>query len=123
MKYIDVEKLIAEVKALKQRKGFLPFENIDITDAYLARGVQFTCDDIVNLIQSLQQEQAKTPANNGWIARDMNNDLHYFDVKPVRMLTKWWDRDYVSMPIDRTLFENMSWEDEPIEVELLFKEL
>jgi hypothetical protein len=59
MKYIDSEKLIAEVEALKRRKGFLPFENTEITEAYMARGVQFTCDDIMNLIRSLQQEQPK----------------------------------------------------------------
>jgi len=56
-KYIDAEKLKAEVKALKRRKGFLSFENTEITEAYMARGVQLTCDDIVNLIQSLQLEQ------------------------------------------------------------------
>lgn len=57
--YIPADKLIAEVKALKRRKGFLPFENMEITEAYMARGVQFTCDDIVNLIQSLKQDQPK----------------------------------------------------------------
>ena len=62
-KYISAEKLIAEIKALKRRKGFLPFENTEITEAYMARGVQFTCDDIVNLIISLQQEQPELPSN------------------------------------------------------------
>lgn len=57
MKYIDAEKLIAEIEALKYRKGFLSFENTEITEAYMARGVQFTCDDIVKIIQSLQREQ------------------------------------------------------------------
>lgn len=56
-KYVDSEKLIAEIKALKRRKGFLPLENTEITEAYMARGIQFACDDIVNLITSLQQEQ------------------------------------------------------------------
>lgn len=59
-KYIDADKLISEVKALKRRKGFLSFENTEITEAYMARGVQFTCDDVVNLIQSLQQEQPES---------------------------------------------------------------
>ena len=59
-KYIDAGKLIAEIEALKRRKGFLPLEKFpEITEAYMARGVQFTCDDIVNLIRSLQQEQPK----------------------------------------------------------------
>ena len=56
-KYIDAEKLKAEIEVLKRRKGFLPFDNFEITEAYMARGVQFTCDDIVNIITSLQQEQ------------------------------------------------------------------
>lgn len=59
MKYIDVEKLRAEIEVLKRKKGFLPFENTEITEAYMARGVQFTCDDIVKIIQSLQQERPK----------------------------------------------------------------
>lgn len=56
-KYIDAEKLKAEIEVLKRRKGFLPFDNFEITEAYMVRGVQFTCDDIVNIITSLQQEQ------------------------------------------------------------------
>lgn len=75
MKYIDADKLIAEVQALKRRKGFLPIENTEITEAYMARGVQFTCDDIMNLIQSLQQEQEEvelekfTEKMDAWKAR------------------------------------------------------
>lgn len=57
MKYIPAEKLIAEIEALKRREGFLPLENMEITEAYMARGVQFACDDIVYIITSLQQEQ------------------------------------------------------------------
>lgn len=58
MKYISAEKLKAEIKTLKGRKGFLPFENMEITDAYMARGIQLACDDIVSLIDSLQSEQS-----------------------------------------------------------------
>ena len=63
MKYIDAEKLIAEIKALKSRKGYLPFERPEITEAYQARGVQYTCDDIINIITSLQQEQPEVDYN------------------------------------------------------------
>ena len=56
-KYIDAEKLITEIEVLKRKKGFLPLGNAEITEAYMARGVQFTCDDIVNIITSLQQKQ------------------------------------------------------------------
>lgn len=57
--YIPADKLIAEIEVLKHRKGFLPFGKMEITEAYMARGVQFTCDDIVKIIQSLQQEQSE----------------------------------------------------------------
>ena len=57
MKYIDSEKLKAEIKKIKGRKGYLPIDQMEITEAYMARGVQFTCDDVLNIIDSLQQEQ------------------------------------------------------------------
>ena len=82
MKYIDTEKLIAEIEALKHRKGFLPFENTEITEAYMARGVQFTCDDIVKIIQSLQQEQPEV---------DLVAELeHHLATTPKEQLGKEW---------------------------------
>lgn len=66
-----------------------------------------------------------TPVLRGWVARDMNNDLHYFKVKPSRSVNdiKWWDRDYISISIDRELFEKLTWEDDPIEVELMINRI
>lgn len=72
VKYIDAERLKTEIEALKRRKGFLPLGKAEITEAYMARGVQFTCDDIVNLIQSLQQEQSEVDLEkvlSGFIGR------------------------------------------------------
>ena len=79
--------------------------------------IEYVRNDLV------QQEQPDVSARHGWVARDMNNDLHYFSVKPVRSGAKWWDRDYLSMEVDGSLFGELTWEDEPIEVELFIREL
>ena len=60
-----------------------------------------------------------TPISSGWVARDKNNDLHYFEVKPTRLETSWHDRDYMSIWIDSSEFSELRWEDDPIKVELL----
>ena len=65
-----------------------------------------------------------TPISSGWVARDKNNDLHYFDVKkPTRLETTWHDRDYMSIWIDSSEFSELRWEDDPIKVELLVNKI
>ena len=79
---------------------------------------------LIELVRNhLEQEQPEVSARHGWVARDMNNDLHYFSIKPIRSGAKWWDRDNLSMEIDGSLFGELTWEDEPIEVELFIREL
>lgn len=119
-KYVDADKLITEIKALKSRKGFLPFENTEITEAYMARGVQFTCDDIVNLIQSLQQEQSEkdlfecpeTPIKD---AVEVTSRMQYIDedLKPIAEFimdyASWnlhkdeWNQPTIEVPLFRVL--------------------
>lgn len=62
-----------------------------------------------------------------WIARDKNGELGLFSHKPHR----WWDNkswdvvptdeftDY--MALNPNMFPNLTWEDEPIEVEIVVK--
>ena len=64
-----------------------------------------------------------TPISSGWVARDKNNDLHYFEVKPTRLETSWYDRDYISIWIDSSEFSELRWEDDPIKVELLINKI
>lgn len=121
-KYIDAEKLIAKIVELRKE---LPdtIEHLNDEESGFARGQQYELTAIEAEILSLQQEQPEVSAGHGWVARDMNNNLHYFSVEPVRFGAKWWDRDYLSMEVDRSLFGGLTWEDEPIEVEILFNEL
>ena len=56
MKYIDAEKLIAEIKRRKEFEGWCAVGS-DTADVYYARGFRFACDFVLNTITSLQQEQ------------------------------------------------------------------
>jgi len=63
------------------------------------------------------------PKIKGWVARDENGDLNLFEVNPVKVGEKWWDRDYGKTPLDRTCFSELSWKNKPIEVELLIRKV
>lgn len=53
-----------------------------------------------------------------WVARDCGG-LFAYSNKPIRdTVWKEWDSDKVSLRIDDSFFPDLTWEDEPIEVEL-----
>lgn len=57
-----------------------------------------------------------------WIARDKNGNLNLFQTKPIRMCGYKWEEDVIykhSIEIDNNLFPNLTWDDEPIEVDLI----
>ena len=66
-----------------------------------------------------------------WIARDKDGQLTLFTNKPHRCTDVGWNNeswDVVSMDeftdmmiLNPTLFQNLTWENEPIEVELTLK--
>lgn len=54
-----------------------------------------------------------------WVARDWGGILYAYFNKPIRdTVWKEWDSDKVSLSIDDSFFSELTWEDEPIEVEL-----
>lgn len=66
-----------------------------------------------------------------WVARDKDECLWLYIDKPIRSQTQiWWEVDTINsllrdddcMEIDGDLFPDLSWEDEPIEVDLVRKE-
>lgn len=62
----------------------------------------------------------------GWFAaRDQNEIIHVFQVKPRKIVDegRWWDRDYMSIEISKDAFPKLTWHDEPIEVELTIKKI
>lgn len=61
-----------------------------------------------------------------WVARDKSGCLHLFSNKPVRHLIgdfEYWRREepYSTISLPNSLYPELKWEDEPIEVELVSK--
>lgn len=62
----------------------------------------------------------------GWFAaRNKNGILHIFQVEPRKIIDEgiWWDRDYMSIELSENDFPELTWEDEPIEVELTIRNI
>ena len=55
-KYIDAEKIEAEIERQKKTDGWCEVGK-DTADVYYARGFRFACDNLLSFIDSLQQEQ------------------------------------------------------------------
>lgn len=60
-----------------------------------------------------------------WVARDKDGELVLYKGKPVRSHSKdkWvsFGVNWENFTIDESLFPDLKWEDEPIEVELTIK--
>ena len=67
------------------------------------------------------------PKIKGWIARDKTYDLHFFSEKPQRNIADGrFDLDNVwigkkLLVLDCDLYPKLTWEDEPIESEIILK--
>ena len=56
-----------------------------------------------------------------WVARDKNGNLSLFNERPERYFNVWMQRYSIEVSIgdlNPTLFPDLRWEDEPLEVEL-----
>lgn len=70
MKYIDAEKLKAEIERQKKAEGWCEVWK-DTADVYYARGFRFAYDNLLSLIDSLQQEQDTIVINKkDWEAQE-----------------------------------------------------
>lgn len=56
----------------------------------------------------------------GWIARDKDGDLYYYDKKPERKPTQW-TTDGIMIDMPPNMFPSLSWYCESIEVEVTIK--
>lgn len=58
----------------------------------------------------------------GWVARDENGDLFMYSTKPFRdKTTELWFGGLTMMTPSNDLFPDITWDDEPIKVELIIK--
>ena len=67
------------------------------------------------------------PKIKGWIARDKTYELNFFSEKPQRHVEDKglsWDNVWIGkklLVLDCDLYPKLTWEDEPIEAELILK--
>ena len=118
MKYIDAEKLIAEME-----------RRITATEEIGELGRANELLMLETFITSLQQEQPKDKqivSIEGWAARDKNGHLNFFLGKPHRIKNTRGEEYWVGharMKQPNEFFPELSWNDEPIEVELLINKI
>lgn len=64
---------------------------------------------------SIEQETVLS----GWVARDENNSLYLYGKRPVRDHNEWIEETVIIL--DDDLLPDLTWDSEPIEVELIIK--
>lgn len=118
---VDVEKAAEryadEIRIPASIPGVMvPFINGLAHDAYL-QGAQ----DFLGKQESKQETKQETVIS-GWVARDWNCHLNLFTHKPMRdSVIRWWDGEYADINLPSSLFPDLTWDDDPIEVELIIK--
>lgn len=69
-----------------------------------------------------QRRSEEEPTIKGWVARDEDGALYVFASRPQRAKGIYkediWDNGDAALPLPKSIFPDLKWEDEPIEVEL-----
>lgn len=59
---------------------------------------------------------------SGWVARDADSrNLFFYKSKPIRLGCMWSTSNPGLLSLDPTLFPDLTWDDDPIAVELIIK--
>lgn len=69
-----------------------------------------------------KQEKDADTVIQGWVARDESGDLYMYICKPKKISNLgYWDGDVVDVAPSNNLFPDLTWSDNPIEVEIIIK--
>lgn len=69
-----------------------------------------------------KQEKDADTVIQGWVARDDDGQLLYlYDSMPTRGINMWNDHGSLLTHLNDNLFPDLTWESEPIEVEIIIK--
>ena len=84
-------------------------------------------DWVLSFIESLEKEQPQVQKIKGWVVRD-SFGLEFYRRKPYRVIgeiSHWTDKLGPNSEwfLDESLFPELKWEDDPIEVELTINKL
>ena len=124
MNYIPAEKLKEKIEKKyldAKEKARFAGETGTSSDCTKWDAIVLQYENVLRIIDSLQQEQAST---HGWVARNKDGCLFLFqDEYPHRLGNEWTshaDRGYIGY---KDMIPELTWEDEPIEVELSIHEI
>ena len=89
---------------------------------------EYDMDDLANAFEAgaqfalgKQKKDADTVIQ-GWVARDMNDNLYVYCHKPKRNLMEClWEGEIVNIPIYNDTFPELTWESAPEPVEIIIK--
>lgn len=117
MKYIDSEKLISEIERIQKFNHIMADHAINSNMRNFYNG-----EEEHKAMQAL-------PIIHGWVARDNSGrvygNLHFWFHKPTMPATtksEWMtDRVNDSFTLPDNMFPELTWESEPVEVELIIK--
>lgn len=118
----DIEKVKKEIERRIEALKVVPGQGM-----MLVEGTKNHLKDLLSYVEAV--ESKKVQVIRGWIARDGNGELWFFEYKPKR--DKNYDYWVISKPktlykrITTTLFfkVDLKWQDEPREIEISVKEL
>ena len=89
---------------------------------------EYDMDDLANAFEAGaqfalgKQEKDADAVIQGWVARDMNDNLYVYCHKPKRNLMEClWEGEIVNIPIYNDTFPELTWESEPQECEIIIK--
>ena len=69
-----------------------------------------------------KREQDNTLVIKGWIARDLNHKIYFYDNKPVRVKNEWLADANIIGRLDPNYFPQVNWGDnEPVACEIMIK--
>ena len=71
-----------------------------------------------------RERLASCPTIKGWVARDKCGELYFYTEKPQRCSTMWRTESFCAfMPFPQRNLTSLRWENDPIEVEIIIKEV
>lgn len=69
-----------------------------------------------------QEKDAEEAVISGWVARDESGDLYMYTCKPEKISNLgYWDGYVTDLAPSNNLFPDLTWESDPIEVEIIIK--
>lgn len=112
---------VIEVKEWRGASDVI-YSELDMNAFYEASDLDFSIDDT---------KEAKETVISGWVARDKkDNALNLHAEEPYRTQSgyqqgdepDWWESECASfLPLDKGLFPDLTWDSDPIEVEIIIK--